>query len=63
MDVLYRYVPQSRDFEIYPLPTRSVTLRDLAFAPSGEVCSSYSSLPQSQMPDPAPKLMCLSTAN
>jgi streptogramin lyase len=59
MDVLYRYSPKQQSFDIFPLPTRSAYMRELVFSPSGEVCASYSNVPEKQASDQAPRVMCL----
>ena len=58
-DVLYRFDPRTESFTIYPLPTRGAFMREIEFGPSGEVCTTYSNLPDYHMPDSGVKLMCL----
>jgi streptogramin lyase len=58
-DVLYRFDPRAESFIVYPLPTRGAFMREIEFGPAGEVCTTYSNLPDYHMPDPGVKLMCL----
>lgn len=58
-DVLYRFAPKSETFTVYPLPTRGTFMREIEFGPRGEICTTYSNLPDRHMPDGAVKLMCL----
>ncbi|TXH87008.1 MAG: hypothetical protein E6Q78_15795 [Rhodoferax sp.] len=44
-DRAFRFLPKTKEFVTYPLPTRVTWLRDWAFTQDGGVCSSSSNLP------------------
>ena len=44
-DRIFRFIPATKQFMTYPLPTRVTWLRDMAFTKDGAVCSSSSNLP------------------
>ncbi len=44
-DRIFRFVPSSKQFVSYPLPTRVTWLRDMVFTKDNAVCSSSSNLP------------------
>jgi virginiamycin B lyase len=44
-DRVFRFVPETKQFITYPLPTKVTWLRDMSFTKDGAVCSSSSNLP------------------
>lgn len=58
-DLLYRFDPVAESFTVFPLPTRTAYMREIEFTPDGALCTCYSNIPDSQMPDPKPKILCL----
>jgi virginiamycin B lyase len=58
-DVLYRFDPRDERFTVFPLPTRGAFAREIEFTAAGEVCTTYSNLPDAHLADPEPKVMCL----
>lgn len=44
-DRAFRFIPKTKEFVSYPLPTRVTWLRDWVFTKDGAVCSSSSNLP------------------
>jgi streptogramin lyase len=62
-DALYRFDPVYQRFTVYPLPTRVAFMREVEFTSQGEVCTTYSNIPDSHMPDARLRLACLRTAS
>jgi streptogramin lyase len=44
-DRMFRFVPKTKKFTAYPLPTRGVYFRDVVFAPDGRVCATNNPMP------------------
>lgn len=44
-DRMFRFVPKTKKFTAYPLPTRGVYFRDVVFTPDGRVCASNNPMP------------------
>jgi streptogramin lyase len=58
-DRMFRFVPKTKKFTAYPLPTRGVYFRDIVFTPDGRVCASNNPMPAQVVEGGMDSLICL----
>jgi streptogramin lyase len=56
---MYRFVPSEHRFVTYPMPTRDIWMRDIAFTNDGLVCGTSGPLPTINIEDGDPLVLCL----
>jgi len=56
---MYRFIPGQRRFVTYPMPTRDIWMRDIAFTKDGLVCGTSGPLPTINIEGGDPLVLCL----
>src|SRR5436190_2175767 len=56
---MYRFIPSEKRFVTYPMPTRDVWMRDIAFTKDGLVCATSGPLPTINIVGGDPLVICL----
>lgn len=59
LDVAWRFLPQSRRFVAYPLPTKGTYTRDFSFTKDGWACTSNNPIPAAALEGGVPELICI----